>query len=291
MRDFPSCSGQIGVQIADSSSSSAGKIAQNLVVCIYRCRIRGRSCLITLTWTKNLMGQCLTVGVDDSCNRSLCKVEIKPWLFTKRKGSKSLEAYSCVIDVFWDLSSAKFGSSPEPLEGFYVGVVVDKEMALLLGDMKKEALKKTNVASSSPSSSLGALFIAKKEHVFGKRIFATKAQFSGDGKTHDLVIECDTSLTDPCLVVRVDGKTLMQVKRLHWKFRGNDTIVINRISVEVLWDVHSWFFGLPSSPGNAVFMFRTCQSVEKSWSLTQVPTSSKPQSFGFTLFLYAWKSE
>uniref|UniRef100_A0A1J3HI64 DUF868 domain-containing protein n=1 Tax=Noccaea caerulescens TaxID=107243 RepID=A0A1J3HI64_NOCCA len=291
MRDFPSCSGENGVQIADSSSSSsAGKIAQNLVVCIYRCRIRGRSCLITVTWTKNLMGQCLTVGVDDSCNRSLCKVEIKPWLFTKRKGFKSLEAYSCVIDVFWDLSSAKFGSGPEALGGFYVGVVVDKEMVLLLGDMKKEAFKKTN-ASPSP---LGAVFIAKKEHVFGKRVFATKAQLCADGKVHDLVLECDTSLTDPCLVVRVDGKTLLQVKRLKWKFRGNDTIVVNRMAVEVLWDVHSWLFGMPSAP-NAVFMFRTCQSVEKSLSFSQdmttTTTNSKSQSFGFSLILYAWKNE
>ncbi|XP_010419519.1 PREDICTED: uncharacterized protein LOC104705248 [Camelina sativa] len=291
MRDFPSCSGENGVQIADSSSSSsAGRNAQNLVICIYRCRIGGRTCLITVSWTKNLMGQCLTVGVDDSCNRSLCKVEIKPWLFTKRKGSKNLEAYSCNIDVFWDLSSAKFGSSPEPLGGFYVGVVVDKEMALLLGDMRKEAFKKTNAAPSS-SSSLGAVFIAKKEHVFGKRTFATKAQFSDDGKTHDLVIECDTSMSDPCLIVRVDGKILMQVNRLHWKFRGNDTIIVNRISVEVLWDVHSWFFGLPSMAGNAVFMFRTTQPVEKSWSFTQVPVSSKSQSFGFSLILYAWKNE
>ncbi|XP_018435320.2 uncharacterized protein LOC108807533 [Raphanus sativus] len=147
MKDFSSCSGENGVQVADPSSSNAVKVSQNLVICIYRCCIRGRTCLITVTWTKNLMGQCVTVGVDDSCNRSLCKVEIKPWLFTKRKGSKNLEAYSCNIDVYWDLSSAKFGSSPEPLGGFYVGVVVDKEMVLLLGDMKKEAFKKTTAPS------------------------------------------------------------------------------------------------------------------------------------------------
>ncbi|KAH0850155.1 hypothetical protein HID58_095738 [Brassica napus] len=220
MRDFPSCSGENGVQVANSPSSTAGKTAQNLVICIYRCRIRGKTCLITVTWTKSLMGQCVTIGVDDSCNTSLCKVEIKPWLFTKRKGSKNLSN----ISVFWDLSSAKFGSSPEPLGGFYVCVVVDKEMTLLL------------------------------------------AQFSNDGKTHDLVIECDVSVSDPCLVVLVDGKVLMKVKRVHWKFRGNDTMVVDRISVEVIWDVHSWFFGLPSSPGHAVFMFRTCQQpVEKTW--------------------------
>lgn len=288
MKDFPSCFGENGVQVADSSSSNSGKNAQNLVTCIYQCRIRGRNCLITVTWTKNLMGQSVTVGVDDSCNQSLCKVEIKPSLFTKRKGSKSLEAYSCNIDVFWDLSSAKFGPGPEALEGFYVGVVVDKEMVLLLGDLKKEAFKKTN---ASPSS-LGAVFIAKKEHVFGKRVFATKAQLCADGKIHDLVIECDTSVIDPCLVVRVDGKTLLQVKRLKWKFRGNDTIVVNRMAVEFLWDVHSWLFGLPSA-GNAVFMFRTCQSTEKSLSFSQdmTTTNSKSQSFGFSLILYAWKNE
>ncbi|KAL0890810.1 hypothetical protein Bca101_014793 [Brassica carinata] len=292
MKDFPSCFGENGVQVADSSSSNSGKNAQNLVACVYQCRIRGRNCLITVTWTKNLMGQSVTVGVDDSCsNQSLCKVEIKPWLFTKRKGSKSLEAYSCKIDVFWDLSSAKFGSGPEALGGFYVGVVVDKEMVLLLGDMKKEAFKKTN---ASPSS-LGAVFVAKKEHVFGKRVFATKAQLCADGKIHDVVIECDTGVTDPCLVFRVDGKTLLQVKRLKWKFRGNDTIVVNRTAVEVLWDVHSWLFGMPSA-GNAVFMFRTCQSsLEKSLSFSQdimaTTTNPKSQSFGFSLILYAWKNE
>ncbi|CAH8342886.1 unnamed protein product [Eruca vesicaria subsp. sativa] len=34
------------------------------------------SCLITVTWAKTLMGQSVTVGVDDSCNQSLCSVEI-----------------------------------------------------------------------------------------------------------------------------------------------------------------------------------------------------------------------
>ncbi|KAF3593450.1 hypothetical protein DY000_02025852 [Brassica cretica] len=207
--------------------------------------------------------------------------------------SSTLMSVTQALKTFYDArSSAKFGSGPEALGGFYVGVVVDKEMVLLLGDMKKEAFKKTN---ASPSSSLGAVFIAKKEHVFGKRAFATKAELCADGKIHDVVIECDTSVTDPCLVVRVDGKTLLQVKRLKWKFRGNDTIVVNRMAVEVLWDVHSWLFGMPSA-GNAVFMFRTCQSSsEKSLSFSQdvmaTTTNSKSQSFGFSLILYAWKNE
>lgn len=299
MRDFPSCFGENGVQVADSSSSSnAAKNAQNLVTCVYQCRLRGRTCSITITWSRNLMGQGLSVGIDDPANQNLCKVDIKPWLFSKRKGSKSLEAYSSRLDVCWDLSSAKFGSGPEPLEGYYVAVVADRQMILLLGDMSKEALKKTG---ASPLSN--AVFIAKKEHVFGKKVFCTKAQFCDNGQIHDLVIECDTiGVSDPCLLIRVDRKTVMQVKRLRWKFRGNNTILVDGMAVEVFWDVYSWLFG--TSLGNAVFMFKSCVMAEKSWSgqpisdpnalqwsFSQRFHDSKSQSTGFSLILYAWKNE
>ncbi|XP_004302026.1 PREDICTED: uncharacterized protein LOC101296394 [Fragaria vesca subsp. vesca] len=303
MRDFPSCFGENGVQVADSSSSSnnhnTSRTAQNLVTCIYQCRLRNRSCLITVTWSRNLMGQGLSIGIDDSSNQCLCKVDIKPWLFSKRRGSKSLEAYSSKIDIYWDFSSAKFGSGPEPVDGYYVGIVVDRQMILLLGDMKKEAFKKT---SASPASS-NAGCIARREHIFGKKVFTTKARFCNDGQVHDLVIECDTvGVNDPCLIVRVDSKTVMQVKRLRWKFRGNHTILVDGLAVEVFWDVHNWLFG--SSPGSAVFMFKTCLSAEKlwsgqpqsdpsalQWSFSQRFSDSKSQGLGYSLMLYAWKNE
>lgn len=299
MRDFPSCFGENGVQIADSSSSNTSRAAQNLVTCVYQCRLRGRSCSITVTWSKNLMGQGLGVGIDDSSNQCLCKVDIKPWLFSKRRGSKSLEAYSCKIDIYWDLASAKFGPGPEPLEGFYVAILVDRQMVLLLGDLRKEAFKKTN-ANPVPSN---AVFIAKREHIFGKKVFSTKAQFCDDGQIHDLVIECDTiGVNDPCLVIRIDSKPVMQVKRLRWKFRGNHTILVDGLAVEVFWDVHTWLFG--TSLGNAVFMFKTCLSAEKlwasqplsdpspvPWSFSQRFSDSKSQCLDFSLILYAWKNE
>ncbi|OWM63905.1 uncharacterized protein LOC116215153 [Punica granatum] len=300
MRDFPSCFGENGVQVADSSSSNSSKNAQNLATRVYQAKLRGRSCLITITWSKNMMGQGLSVGIDDySSNQSLCKVDIKPWLFSKRKGSKTLEAYSTLIDVYWDLSSAKFGSGPEPSEGFYVAVVVDRQMILLLGDLRREAFKKTG-ASVAPSS---AVFIAKKEHVFGKKVFATKAQFCDNGQVHDLVIECDSSSSahDLCLVIRVNSKPVMQVKRLQWKFRGNHTILVDGLAIEVFWDVHNWLFGGSAAPGNAVFMFSV--SAEKSW-VTHSQTRGDPwpfsqrfldskssHSLGFSLILHAWKSE
>ncbi|XP_059652709.1 uncharacterized protein LOC132299860 [Cornus florida] len=298
MKDFPSCFGESGVQVADFSSSTS-RTAQNLVSCVYQCRLRGRSRLITVSWSKNLMGQGFSVGIDDNTNQCLCKVDIKPWLFSKKKGSKSLEADSSKIDIIWDLSSAKFGSGPEPLEGFYLGIVFERRMILLLGDMRKEAFKKTS-ATPVPSD---PIFIAKREHIFGKKIFSTKVQFCDNGQLHDLVIECDTSaVSDPCLMIRVDSQTVMQVKRLRWKFRGNNTILVDGLAVEVFWDVHNWLFG--TSLGNAVFMFKTNPSAEKlwvsqplsdphmlPWSWSQRFQDSQSQCLGFSLILYAWKNE
>ncbi|KAJ3674630.1 hypothetical protein LUZ60_005246 [Juncus effusus] len=286
MRDFPSCFGESGVQIADSS----GKASPNLVTCLYQAYLLNKPCVITITWCKTMMGQGLTISIDDSSSQCLCKLDIKPWLFSKRKGSKTLEIDTGKLEIYWDLSRAKFGSGPEPSEGYYVAVLFDSEMVLLLGDLPKEAYRKTGTnpsssSNSSPSDSLStknAVFIAKKEHIYGKKIYNAKARFNESGKSHDISIECDVNgLKDPCLEIRVDKKRVMQIKRLPWKFRGNQTILVDGNPIEVLWDVHSWLFGGAPSGGNAVFMFQTGQQ-----------TGQMGQTgFGFSLILYAWKVE
>nr|XP_043611067.1 uncharacterized protein LOC122582708 [Erigeron canadensis] len=311
MRDFPSCFGENGVQIADASSSSGAslattttnsttnKIAQNLVICVYQCRLHSTSCfIITITWTKNLMGQGLCAEINDLSNQSLCKLEIKPSLFSKRRGLKTSKMGSKSINIFWDLSCAKFASSPEPIEGFYFAISINQELILLLGDMEKEVYKKMNYAiSHSPNT----VFISKREHIFGKKVYATTAQFCGKGQVHDILIECDSisSTSEPCLLIRIDGKMVMQVKQLQWKFRGNYTILVDGLPVEVYWDVHSWFFG--KLTGNAVFLFQTCLSAEKlwgsghqsvfSWSGSLIKDCGQSQGFGFSLVLCAWKNE
>ncbi|KAL0323593.1 UNVERIFIED_CONTAM: hypothetical protein Sangu_1978600 [Sesamum angustifolium] len=248
MRDFPSV---------------LGRMEFKLLMLLVR--------VLVIVWSKSLMGQCLSVEIDDASHQCIFKVDVKPSLFSKRKGSKCLEVNSGRIEVFWDLSMAKFGSRPEPLEGYYIGVV---------------------------------LFVSKREHICGKRVFGTKAQFCDNGQIHDLKIECDTIFgDDPFLVVRVDSKPVMQVKHLRWKFRGNCTILVDGIPVEVFWDVHNWLFG--SNTGSAVFMFHTSLSTEKLWTGNSISDSSsvfswicsgsfkesKQPGLGFSLFLYAWKYE
>ncbi|KAL3505913.1 hypothetical protein ACH5RR_031295 [Cinchona calisaya] len=312
MRDFPSCFGENGVQVADASCSSnvggVSKAYQNLVTCIYQCKLHGKSCIISVIWSKNLMGHCLSVEIDDLSHHCLCKVDVKPSLFSKRRGSKCLDLNSISssgkkIDLFWDLSLAKFGSGPEPLEGYYLALMFKGEMVLLIGDLRKEAFKKTNAtpARSTP------LFISKREHLFGKRVYCTKAQFCDNGQIHDLRIESDSNgIDDPCLMIRIDSKTVMQVRNLQWKFRGNYTILVDGLPVEVFWDVYNWLFG-NSGFGSAVFVFQSCLSAEKMWasqtlsdddvSILPWPSSgcfgdsNKLPGLGFSLVLYVWKNE
>ncbi|GFP83843.1 hypothetical protein PHJA_000527900 [Phtheirospermum japonicum] len=291
MRDFPSCFGENGVQVADSSCSSVNvsKASQNTVTCIYRCKLFDKSCLISIVWAKGLMGQCLSIEIDDAAHQLICKFDVKPYLFSKRKGSRCLQVNSGKIEVFWDISTAKFGSGPgpEPSSSYYIAIVCKNEMALLVGDLTHEAFRKTGAIARLSSAN----FVSKREHVCGKSIFGTKARFCDSGPTHDLQIECDTNCRDdPFLVVRVDAKTVMQVKHLKWKFRGNFTITVDGLPIEVFWDVHNWLF----SPGlgNAVFMFRTSLSPEEkstvAWGCSNELTLA---GFGFSLFLYAWKNE
>ncbi|XP_022150235.1 uncharacterized protein LOC111018451 [Momordica charantia] len=309
MKDFPSCFGENGVQIADSSSSSSSsasssssssitKAAQNLVTCVYQCKLRGRLSFIVLTWTKHLMGQALCLQIQNSANHCLCKLDIKPWLFSKKKGSKIVDIESSKLEIHWDLTNAKFGCGPEPEEGFFVAVVFDRELIFLVGDSATEPYKKIAAAA--------AVFVAKREHVFGKKSYSARAQFSERGQTHNLSIECDTGgIKEPSLVIRIDSKTAVQIKRLKWKFRGNQTIVVDGIPVQVMWDVHNWLFG-NAAMSSAVFMFQTHKNSQSGFDSSpspSPPSSSSPysqqikdsklqlQGLDFSLILYAWRNE
>ncbi|KAJ9682406.1 hypothetical protein PVL29_018342 [Vitis rotundifolia] len=167
MRDFPSCFGENGVQVANLTSSGVSRsTTQNLVTCICSCKLGVKPYFIIITWSKRL-----------------CKFDIKPWLFTKRKVSKSSE-----------INSIQF---------------------LLLGDTRKEAFKKTNVTLGF----YNVIFITKKEHIFGKKLYGTKAQFRDNDQNHNLSIECDTiDANNPFLATRIDSKMVMQVKHLRWGF-------------------------------------------------------------------------
>ncbi|KAJ9167678.1 hypothetical protein P3X46_019292 [Hevea brasiliensis] len=239
----------------------------NLVTCLYQTELG----LFSLTWSRTFLGHSLHLDLHpaDSTNCSplyLSKppslstlsfhLHIKPFIFWKRHGSKKLHnvnqeanaSRAPRIQIFWDLSRAKFGSGPEPQSGFYIAVVVDREIVLLVGDLTKQACAKTRAKRPERTQAL----VLRREHVYGNRVYSTKARFGG--KNRDISIDCTVN-SDARLCFSVDNKRVLQIKRLKWKFRGNEKIEVDGVPIQVSWDVYNWLFE-DVNGGHAVFMFR-----------------------------------
>lgn len=54
----------------------------------------------------------------------------------------------------------------------------------------------------------------------------------------------------------MDNKRVLQIKRLKWKFRGNERIDVDGVPVQISWDVYNWLFEKDNDDRHAVFMFR-----------------------------------
>ena len=81
---------------------------------------------------------------------------------------------------------SRFASNgPQPNAGFYVAVVIDGEMVLLVGDSSKDAYAKTK--AHKPKN--GQFLLLKREHVVvANRIYTTRARFGG--KTREIQVDC-----------------------------------------------------------------------------------------------------
>ncbi|OVA19730.1 Protein of unknown function DUF868 [Macleaya cordata] len=284
----------------------ANKAAQCTVTCVYETKLIGACRRVIVVWSKNLINLSLSITVNSPGNENqcTCKIDFKPWHFWSKKGLKSFELEGKRVDVFWDLRSAKFPGGPEPSADYYVALVSDEEVVLLLGDLKKKAYKRTK----SRPSLIDATLVYKKENIFGKKCFSTRAKFDQNNKReHDIVVE--NSLTgprDPEMWISVDGIVLIHVTNLQWKFRGNETVMVNKTPVQVFWDVHDWLFGIPGS-GHGMFIFRPgapeykpvndgssaggSETGESSNDNGYLSCESRPTTADFSLFLYLWKIE
>ena len=304
---------------SDHDHGAVTRSGQSVYMSVYRTKIADHCRLITITWCKNSLLHGLSVSVEGPEGEAQysCKVELKPWYFWRKQGSKRFIVDGKAVDIFWDLKAAKFHGETEPTSEYYVAVVCDQEVVLLLGDLKKDAYKRTGCRPAL----IDPILVSKKEHIFGKKKFSTRAKFHEKGRRHEISIECknkgnnngDSSASgvQPEMEIRFDGHLVIHVKHLQWKFRGNESIHLNKVRVEVYWDVHDWLF----SPGlkHALFIFKpVLSSASMSSSLTSsspplssssTPLSTNTGSSGsveglssvsaseFCLFLYAWKVE
>ncbi|XP_054818083.1 uncharacterized protein LOC129317743 [Prosopis cineraria] len=242
------------------------KVAQSTVTHIYQANI-GRSWRnVSMLWCKTLMSHTLHLTIDSTIGSKLhytCKIDVKPWNFWSRKGYKSLDVDGHEIEVYWDFRSAKFyGGSPEPTSDYYVAAVFEDEVPLFVGDNKKKAYKRTK----SKPAQIEAMQVVKKENVFAKKTFITRARFdekmAAATRDSEIIVESITSsgASEPEMSIFIEGVKLIHVKNLQWKFRGNETVMMNKEkSIQVFWDVHDWLFsGSDQSGGSGpgVFIFK-----------------------------------
>ncbi|XP_028771531.1 uncharacterized protein LOC114745168 [Neltuma alba] len=263
---------------------------QHSITFVYKTRLPQTCQSVMVTWSKDLADHSLCISVENSSQQNAynCKIDSIFKQSWGKKGLKTLEIQGNRVDIFWDFRHAKFTSYPRPRSDYYVILVHRKETLLFLGDLEKEAYERTR---SRPCSE-EAVLLYKKEIVYGKKMFCTKAMIE-EGKTeHDIVIE--TSLSgpeDPEMWVSIDGIVATRIMNLNWRFRGNETVIVNNLPVHILWDVHDWLF---NGSGHGLFIFKpgSLESAEDdsdSGDRDCCPEDS-PTSEGCCHFLYAWNT-
>ncbi|XP_042507714.1 uncharacterized protein LOC122083867 [Macadamia integrifolia] len=257
----------------------------NLTTCVYHTDLG----VFALTWCRNVIGRALHIDLrfdDHDEDLSSFRLYIKPFLFWRRRGSKrfNLRSPTKKVEIFWDFTKVKFNSDPEPQSGSYVAVVIDGEMTLVVGDSLKEAYSRTRARKPERTQVL----ILRREHVVGNKYYTTKARFGG--KTRDISIDCRVGSGDELMLrFSIEGKRVLQVKRLKWKFRGNERIEVDGFPIQISWDVYNWLFD-DAENGHAVFMFRfeKMEELEDERGMVMLPQQQQ-QLCGFGMNGFEWK--
>lgn len=110
-------------------------------------------------------------------------------------------------------------------------------MFLVVGDMELEAYKKTKARNPFPANPTkkggpgNPILISRREHVVlpvAGRPYTTRTKLGG--KEREISIDlggADAGEREAKMVVGLDGKRVIHVKRLRWKFRGNEKVEVD----------------------------------------------------------------
>ncbi|CAI8616264.1 unnamed protein product [Vicia faba] len=232
----PSCSSYSNNQCITPSTHSLSSSTQTSVSCIYKLVLStSKQIVVTVTWCRNHSNQGLTI----SFNNQDPSINTNSRFFRKKKGSKLIDFHDSKVTILWDLSNARYetSTSPEPLQFYYVVVVVDSELGLILGDSETIA---TKMKDSIPMAKVSLL--SRREY-------------------------CSSA----------------------WRNKGNQTIFVDGLLVDLLWDVHDWFFNSSSgsSSSSGVFMFRTRSGLDSRLWLEEKNSHKDKDRIEFSFFIYA----
>ncbi|OWM82502.1 uncharacterized protein LOC116206676 [Punica granatum] len=314
MRSITTCYSEHAIRVSDSycsgpslqsyrspSQSRPSSPGPAEITNTYRARLcSGKQLLISLTWRNSFLRQGLIIDFSDQASRE-SPARGSPKQLRKTKGSKSFQCSGLVIDVSWDLTFARFQGAPEPVSGFYVIVQADSKVVLRLGDAyddDEDDEEKLLDEKRPKTGNLEFALISRSEQFMGGSTYSTRAKFGRNGaaRDHEVHIKCgqdeeevDGAPATPVLSVFVDGKRMFRVQRLRWNFRGNQTIFVDGLLVDMMWDVHDWLFG--PRFGYAVFMLRTRSGLDsRLWLEEKNLQGNELEKVEFSLLICACNS-
>ncbi|XP_030522479.1 uncharacterized protein LOC115735400 [Rhodamnia argentea] len=220
----------------------------------------------TPTGRRQLLVGLHVIGGDDPLSLFKYNVCINPSVPEQNRGQELTQYESSQIAVFWDFSRVKYDTGLEPVDGFFLLVLVDSQAAFLLGDVPEQC--------STVFQALGFTLVSQAECALScknGRLHGIEARLTGKGPFKDVLIQCrgmETEDLEKCTVLYVHiGKELvLKVRKLHWNFRGMQTKVLaDGLEVEIAWDVQAWLFreeksdakGKKNPPEFATFAFMT----------------------------------
>ncbi|OIW05114.1 hypothetical protein TanjilG_02587 [Lupinus angustifolius] len=298
MRGILSCYNEHAISVSDSHSSKHNNPSTpHTITCIYKLNLFSNQTqfLITITWTKKLIHQGFTININPSDSDSDSSNSHQ---FRKNKGIETIQHHNFEVQVLWDISDAKYYEGSEPVEGFYLILLVNSELGLRLGDKDEEWLKNKKVTGDFS-------LVSKSELFYNTNVYATKSKFCDTGISHDIVIKFDIveeelsksyshhqnhrysyNHNNYVLCVCMDNRTIFEVKRLRWNFRGNQTIFVDGLVIDVMWDLHDCLFN--QNKGSAMFMFRTRSGLDcRLWleKNLRIDNEFQDKEIGFSLLI------
>jgi hypothetical protein len=227
-------------------------------------------------------------------------------LLRRRKGTRSIPSsddhrhHHPPLALFWDLTAAKYaaaGSSPEPVSGFYFVAVANAEVVLAVGDLAAEFVK-AKFEGQIPKARFLPAARADRVVAAPNTTHSARVRFAEGAPEHEVTVGCCAAATTTSssssggggggggggeeLWVSVDGKRAVHARRLRWNFRGNQTVFVDGAPVDVMWDLHGWWFRDP--PGTAVVMLRARSALESRLWLEEEAAAP-----GFALVVQAFR--
>ncbi|XP_076914001.1 uncharacterized protein LOC143572837 [Bidens hawaiensis] len=305
MRNLATCYNEHAIKVSDSyCSGNSNNIyvppalipsIQDEVSVLYKVEVSTQTLLfITLTWSTHNIDYAFTININDHHSNSS-----KSFSLRKIKGSKRLEPFDFKVELIWDLSKAIYEVGPEPVKGYFVAVLVNSELISIGDHVDDLEVKKRVLDYPLAKCSL----VSRNERFLGNFECSSRVKFFDTGMWHDILITCvaddKTNKTPLSMCVCIDKKNVIDVKRLRWNFRGNQTVFLDGMVVDLMWDVYDWFFqSNTDSDSNTklrsragIFLFRPRNGLDsRLWLQEKNLDEKEEQKVGASLLIRACKN-